>query len=86
LVDSDIEFYKIKKLLTKNPKLLKEDPLMGVDYIKILNLIKRKKLIEDSSNEFDPANAVDSTFYDLTIIEEEKKLKLDEAYEKEKKA
>ena len=56
LVDSDIEFYKIKKLLEKNPRVLREDPILGVDYLKIINLIKRKKLVENSSNEFEPAD------------------------------
>lgn len=58
--------------MERNPKMLKEDPLMSIDYIKIINLIKRKKLVESSSNEFDPADSVDSTFYDLAILEEEK--------------
>jgi hypothetical protein len=75
LIDSDMEFYKIKKLLEKNPKMLKEDPLMSVDYLKIINLIKRKKLVENSSNEFDPASSIDSTYYDVTLLEQEKKVK-----------
>jgi hypothetical protein len=59
-------------LLTKNPKLLREDPLLGIDYIKIINLIKRKKLVENSNNEFDPAQSIDTTFYDRSMVEEEK--------------
>ncbi len=46
MIDSDVEFSKIKRLLEKNPKILREDPLLGVDYLKIINLIKRKKLAE----------------------------------------
>jgi hypothetical protein len=46
LIDSDIEFYKIKKLLEKNPKILKDDPLIGLDYLKIIQLIKRHKIVE----------------------------------------
>ena len=46
LLDSEIEFSKVKRLLDKNPKILREDPLLGVDYLKIINLIKRKKLVE----------------------------------------
>jgi hypothetical protein len=56
LIDADIEFFKIKSLLAKNPKMLKEDPFIGIDYIKIINLIKRKKLTELTSNEFLPAD------------------------------
>ena len=52
LADADIEFFKIKNLLGKNPKLLKEDPLLGLDYLRIIKLIKRKKILEESSNEF----------------------------------
>jgi len=54
LIDSDIEFYKIKKLLEKNPALLREDPLLGIDYLKIINLIKRQKIIENTSDHYDP--------------------------------
>lgn len=52
LIDADIEFFKIKSLLEKNPKVLKDDPLLSIDYLKIINLIKRKKLVETTSNHF----------------------------------
>jgi hypothetical protein len=71
LLDSDIEFSKLKHLLEKNPKLLKEDPLLGVDYLKIINLIKRKKLIEVTSDEYNPADSIDSTYRDISLIERE---------------
>jgi len=48
--------------------MLKEDPLLGIDYLKIINLIKRKKLVENSSNEFDPADSIDSTYFDIDLI------------------
>ena len=54
LVDADIEFTKIKRLLDKNPRVLREDPILGVDYLKIIGLIKQKKLLEETSNHFDP--------------------------------
>lgn len=75
LVDSDLEFSKIKKLLEKNPKVLKEDPLLGIDYLKIINLIKRKKLVETTSNHYDPADAIDSTYIDIENIEREQLLR-----------
>ena len=56
LIDADVEFFKIKNLLTKNPKMLKEDPLLGLDYLKIIKLIKRKNLYEGTYNEFDPSD------------------------------
>jgi hypothetical protein len=75
LIDSDIEFFKIKKLLEKNPKMLKEDPLLGIDYLKIINLIKRKKIVEATSDEFNPADSIDSTYIDIDLIEKEKLFK-----------
>lgn len=50
LLDVDLEFYKIKKLLQKNPKVLKDDPILSVDYMRIINYIKRKRLYEDASD------------------------------------
>jgi hypothetical protein len=74
-LDSDMEFSKIKKLLEKNPKILKEDPLLGIDYLKIINMIKRKKLEENTSDHFNPADAIDSTFIDIDDIEREELMK-----------
>jgi hypothetical protein len=41
LMDVDFEFYKIKKLLDQNPRTLREDPILTVDYMKIVALIKQ---------------------------------------------
>lgn len=70
-----MEFYKIKKLLEKNPKVLKEDPLLSIDYLKVINLLKRKKLVEDTSDHYDPLDSVDSTYFDLDAIERQKKIR-----------
>jgi hypothetical protein len=40
LLDADFEFVKVKNLLSRSPKMLKEDPVLSIDYLKILNLIK----------------------------------------------
>ena len=40
LIDADFEFVKVKNLLSKSPKMLKEDPVLSIDYLKIINLIK----------------------------------------------
>ena len=69
LIDADVEFFKIKSLLTKNPKLLKEDPLLGLDYLKIIRLIKQKKLIEVTSNEFSAEDQQTSSYYDINQLE-----------------
>lgn len=50
MIDTDFEFVKIKNLLSKSPKLLKEDPVLSIDYMKIINLIKQKKLLENSTD------------------------------------
>ena len=65
LIDADFEFVKIKNLLSKSPKLLKEDPILSIDYLKIINLIKQKKLLENSTDLFDPTSAVDAHHYDI---------------------
>ena len=54
LIDADMEFFKVKKLLDKNPKILREDPLLSIEYHKIITLIRQKKLVENSSDHFDP--------------------------------
>ena len=86
LIDSDMEFSKIKRLLEKNPKVLKDDPLLGIDYLKIINLIKRKKLVEMTSDHFNPADSIDSTYLDIDVIEREeimKKKREEERFRKE---
>lgn len=40
LLDADFEFVKVRNLLSKSPKLLRDDPVIGIDYLKVINLIK----------------------------------------------
>lgn len=49
--------------------MLNDDPLMSLEYLKIINLIKKRRLLEKTSDQFNPADLVDSTYYD---IDEEK--------------
>jgi hypothetical protein len=56
LMDADVEFTKIMRLLEKQPNILKENPGLSVDYFKIISLIKQKKLREETSDHFDPQN------------------------------
>ena len=65
LIDADMEFFKVKKLLEKSPKMLRDDPLLQVDYHKIISLIKQKKLLETTSDHFSPENAFNSTWMDV---------------------
>ena len=64
LIDADFEFVKIKNLLSKSPKLLKEDPILSIDYLKIINLIKQKKLLENITDQFDPTAAMEAHYQD----------------------
>lgn len=75
LIDSNMEFFKIKKLLEKNPKVLKDDPLLSIDYMKMINLIKRKRLVEETSDAYSPTDQYDSTYLDLDSIQYEKGVK-----------
>ena len=50
LIDVDVEFFKVKKLLEKDPRTLRDDPLLSLDYHRIIELIKQKKLMEDTTN------------------------------------
>jgi hypothetical protein len=46
LFDADIQFSKLKAFLEKNPRILREDPVIGQEYLGIIGLIRRKKLLE----------------------------------------
>lgn len=65
MFDAEFEFYKVKNLLSRSPRLLREDPVLGTDYLKIIGLIKQKKLLERSSDKFDPSASADVHYYDL---------------------
>lgn len=52
MLDSEIQFSKLKTFLQKNPRILKEDPIISQEYLTIINLIRRKKLIEFASPAF----------------------------------
>jgi hypothetical protein len=68
LIDAGMEFFKIKKLLTKNPKLLKDDPVLSLDYFKVINLIKRKRLLEETSDHFNAEDQVNTVWNDPTLL------------------
>jgi len=68
LLDADMEFFKVKKLLDNNPNVLKDDPLLSIDYMKIISLIKRKKLLEDTSDHYDPENSYTAVWNDLSEL------------------
>lgn len=59
-----MEFYKVKKLLNKDPKTLREDTLLSLDYLRIINLLKKKKLMENTSNHYDVEDSLESVYLD----------------------
>ena len=75
MLDADIEFYKVKKLLDKNPKVLRDDPVLSIDYHKIITLIRQKKLLERTSDHFDPSNAYKANWHDVNDVERQLKAK-----------
>ena len=56
-------------MLDKSPKALKEDPIIGVHYIKVINLIKKKKLLERTTDLYDPSASAQVHYYDLDKID-----------------
>lgn len=73
MIDAGLEFFKVKKLLSKNPKLLKDDPVLSIDYYKIINLIKRKKLLENTSDPFASEEQSSAQWNDLKLVENAKR-------------
>ena len=75
LLDADFEFIKVRNLLNKSPKLLRDDPIMGVDYLKVINLIKQKKVLENSSDHYDPTAVHQAHYHDLEKAERAMKMR-----------
>jgi hypothetical protein len=69
MLDADFEFVKIKNMLNKSPKLLKEDPLIGIDYMKVIAMIKKKKVLEKTTDLFDPTATNEAYYHDLERME-----------------
>lgn len=65
MFDAEFEFYKVSNILSKSPRLLREDPILSSEYLKIIGLIKQKKILERASDKFDPALSADLYYYDL---------------------
>jgi predicted RNA-binding protein with PUA-like domain len=66
---------KIKNLLSKSPRMLREDPVLSIDYLKIINLIQKKKLLERTSDAFDPDSTFENDYFDLEQAEMKQKLR-----------
>lgn len=74
LIDVDIEFYKIKKLLERNPRSLRDDPVISLDYHRIIELIRQKKLLELTSNIYDPESSFKVDWHDPDLAVKENRL------------
>lgn len=81
MIDADFEFVKVKNLLSKSPKILKDDPVLSIDYLKIINLIKQKKLLENTSDQFDPTSALEAHHYDIEKAKRLQELKEEQSRE-----
>ena len=76
LIDVDVEFFKVKKLLEKDPRTLRDDPLLSLDYHRIIELIKQKKLMENTTNIYDPESSYQVDWNDPdSVIKQSKLLK-----------
>lgn len=72
---------KVKNLLNRTPKMLREDPILQIEYLKILNLIKTKKLLENTADQYDPTATVHTDYYDVEQLENEQAKKDTQASE-----
>lgn len=61
-------------MLDRKPKEIQEDPIIGVEYEVILQLIWRKKILEQTGNEFNP-NSAHAYYNDSLINKQEWKRK-----------
>mmetsp|Transcript_14210 Transcript_14210/g.24163 ORF Transcript_14210/g.24163 Transcript_14210/m.24163 type:complete len:125 (+) Transcript_14210:784-1158(+) len=78
LIDSDFEFVKIKNMLERSPKALKEDPILGVDYIRVINLIKKKKLLERTTDLYDPTASAQAHYFDMDKVQRQNEIQFQE--------
>ena len=54
--------------------MLKDDPILSVDYMKIINLLKQKKMMEDTGDQFDPENTNKTVWNDIRDLERDAKI------------
>lgn len=72
MIDAGFEFSKLKNLLTKNPKVLKDDPILSLDYYKIIQLLKQKSVLEATEDPFKSVDSVRKNWHDPELIERER--------------
>ena len=65
MMDAEVTFTKLKRFLSNDPKVLRDDPFISHEYQNILNMLKRKWLMELCSNEYDPADQEQTVYHDV---------------------
>lgn len=78
----DIEFYKVKKLLERNPRSLRDDPVISLDYHRIIELIRQKKLLELTGNVYDPESSFAVDWHDPDSAVKQSRLLKQQQYER----
>lgn len=71
LIDAGFEFSKLKNLVSKNPNVLREDPLLSLDYYKIIQLLKQKNILDRSEQNYGQ-DMVNRTWQDVRLVEKKK--------------
>jgi len=69
LIDAGFEFYKLKNLLSKNPRVLKDDPVLSLDYYKIIQLLKQRNIFENTQHPFKSEDQIKQTWSDERLVD-----------------
>lgn len=72
LIDAGFEFSKLKNLLTKNPKVLRDDPILSLDYFKIIQLLRQTNVLEATEDPFKSVDNVRKNWHDPELIERQR--------------
>jgi hypothetical protein len=70
MVDSDVEFHKIKKFLENDSVTIQKDPEIGLRYKELIDLLKRKKIQENTTPAF--GNEKENNYFRGESLQEEK--------------
>lgn len=70
LIDAGFEFYKLKNLLSKNPRVLKDDPVLSLDYYKIIQLLKQRNIFENTQHPFKSEDQIKQTWSDERLVDQ----------------
>ena len=60
--------------MDKDPRTLRDDPVLSLDYHRIIELIKQKKLLEETADLYDPENSTLVDWKDPDIAIQQSKL------------